>query len=821
MIRPLRNDSKGLLEGFLYGVISTLNNNIKDPQRLLEEARRQIQDLDTSSITLSSNKISSSELNKAIKTLYVWITAIYRAILVEESNSSKANAILENELSNYEQMILKGLKDLKAIQLIKDNNEYNDARVVDFSDGRNLEYSGSRLQVSDKGNYLELPVLSRNDYSNFIGEKDSLVSVSYSSPNVTVLKNKKSPVSAILDKDPRTSWIETVLSDYKLTHDESGTIYTGVGSIVTIDYQNIRLVNEINIKPSSEFKPRLIKLEYSSDGTSWTSVPGFTEPKNPFWWTIKTAPISLRFLKLTLVQENYKETTYHLPYLVHLNQQILDLLSGDNVSLRDVKKSEIENRETEIKTNLLLESLSILDKEIGSIIKRNEASHEIEYLQSLIEPILRFFGTEKSLGTVVKKNRESTVEIHKYVYIIGLAHVDISHKTYHKRGTFISPPYSFRGSLREVVLLSKEEIPTLTDSVGNQVESGTINYSIEIAPNKAVDILPKGASIVHEVVKINPDTRRGYVRFNTSDSNPLVWKDNVLLDSSEYVFTPSTKELKIVDSNLYSPWSIYHIKYVPSSGQDILDLTSVFTPTLLQNPETFAGTDSSGLIKLKYRPYVNYSNINNSTLFSKREGSSVFEYRSSVPQSIIDGEVWGIATSLIQDNPLSDTATTITLSGSDGDYFVAPGIAIIEDEQISFTGKTSNSLTGVTRGINGTKAVSHNQNTVIRSIGRTIYEPISVFVDGVKAINRTDYIKGEHPTTVLGSNQSKVHSYLHINDKLYFGSPIDHTKLIEVRYFTLAQYLKLIVSFQQTVAGNYSFTPVLNEANLLINTSRI
>jgi len=60
---------------------------------------------------------------------------------------------------------------------------------------------------------------------------------------------------------------------------------------------------------------------------------------------------------------------------------------------------------------------------------------------------------------------------------------------------------------------------------------------------------------------------------------------------------------------------------------------------------------------------------------------------------------------------LSDDATTITVDSTTG--FPATGTINIEDEQITYTGISSNSFTGCTRGANSTTAVSHSDDTPV------------------------------------------------------------------------------------------------------------
>ena len=70
-------------------------------------------------------------------------------------------------------------------------------------------------------------------------------------------------------------------------------------------------------------------------------------------------------------------------------------------------------------------------------------------------------------------------------------------------------------------------------------------------------------------------------------------------------------------------------------------------------------------------------------------------------------------TALINDGDgITNSDTTITFDTAIG-TFPENGTVFIEDEQISYTATTSTTLTGCTRGVNGTTAATHNNNAVI------------------------------------------------------------------------------------------------------------
>ncbi len=103
-----------------------------------------------------------------------------------------------------------------------------------------------------------------------------------------------------------------------------------------------------------------------------------------------------------------------------------------------------------------------------------------------------------------------------------------------------------------------------------------------------------------------------------------------------------------------------------------------------------------------------------------KSGGDIFTYSTTPQRCIQVAGLWGYhadydyawASSLdtVQDNPLSNSATTLNVS--DGNKFAIQQTIKIESEQLYITAIAPNALT-VIRGVNGTTAASHVQTTAI------------------------------------------------------------------------------------------------------------
>lgn len=89
-------------------------------------------------------------------------------------------------------------------------------------------------------------------------------------------------------------------------------------------------------------------------------------------------------------------------------------------------------------------------------------------------------------------------------------------------------------------------------------------------------------------------------------------------------------------------------------------------------------------------------------------------------KSTLDYQDLDYATTTVSDNPLTAGATTITVPSEGTRDFPEQGRLRIEDEEILYTGKTTTTFTGCTRGARGTRAVSHTQNTVVNNAYKVI-----------------------------------------------------------------------------------------------------
>jgi len=137
--------------------------------------------------------------------------------------------------------------------------------------------------------------------------------------------------------------------------------------------------------------------------------------------------------------------------------------------------------------------------------------------------------------------------------------------------------------------------------------------------------------------------------------------------------------------------------------------------------QTSLGSSTHGFILKRYSPYIvpllPIADINNASMWDiLSELASLVNYELGVTG---DGDVfWRPRTSIYTylNGAHNATVTTISTDGTNMDKFESSGIIETDIEVIEYTGKTSNSFTGCTRGARGSTAASHSDETIIRKI---------------------------------------------------------------------------------------------------------
>jgi len=165
------------------------------------------------------------------------------------------------------------------------------------------------------------------------------------------------------------------------------------------------------------------------------------------------------------------------------------------------------------------------------------------------------------------------------------------------------------------------------------------------------------------------------------------------------------------------------------SGSDIVTVTDFNHGAINGDTVFFSGASAVGGLTINGGYEITYIDSNTYTIDTDSPASSsatgggevIAEYEINIGLRIFTsstgwgaGRWGGFSTNAAVDylnGAINASATTITVDSTAG--FSTTGTILIDQELITYTGKTGTTFTGCTRGTNGTTAASHNDNATV------------------------------------------------------------------------------------------------------------
>lgn len=769
--------------------------------------------------------LSSRHLNREFEQIYLTLSALYRFLADLEKLQSTHQALADSDLSGLEQGVLKLLEDIRNFRILKLNPDWNDVKVISFRDGRNLSPSALRAVVDTHSQELIQKPILKSRILERAGSLRPSMEIEVLSDGLSGVGRKDHGPENAIDPSPETFWAEVLFAERPVFTTYDSELYEGVIVQATVDLKQLELLNTFEIKPFGLYPIRILNLETSTDGETFSPLSDFEEPSASLSWSnFRTDPVAARFVRLTLLQESFRGQEFLVPKKSIENHRLLDLLAEEDLRLFSDTRvdSEFETRLADFDqgARTLLDGLQPLEAGLGTTVLPAAELGPAERLKLLLSPSL---GSPSGSALSLLKREETAPQelssIFKIEYVLGLQHFEIGFTEYEPRSVYESPAFALTNTLFELALEAEETHATLLDG-STEIPASTVRYDVELAPYRSAPIVPLGTGEIFEVVTVDPATRTGFVRFATSTSNPPVFRNGTRLESGDYTFTPGDRKLEI-SNNAFLNRSHYLIRYVPTEGQDRLDVRELFTSLPIPRPEVFSGTDPAGRVRLSAAPFVNYEVVYDRELFYQPSSEARFYYRRELAQTLLDGEVFGTAETAL-DGDITASATVIPVDSVLSFYSPTssdlPGTFRIEDEIITYTSVSGGAFQGCVRGTSGTVAVAHTNQTRVVSTGRMVYEPLEVVVDGIRARNLTDYVRGEHPAFQEEDSALRVRSYIQAGANLYFAAPIKGAT-IEVRFRVLARYVKVRATLESTAPHQHSHTAAVSEVRILLSTA--
>ena len=304
----------------------------------------------------------------------------------------------------------------------------------------------------------------------------------------------------------------------------------------------------------------------------------------------------------------------------------------------------------------------------------------------------------------------------------------------------------------------------LSDSVSSAVYPLFIDSSGIIYHTDSVDdTILYSFTLTGSVYK--GSTNKNYLIFNNFD---LVSGVDKLAYSLTVIFKPLISgqsisiEYLLGELTTSATWTVLGTASYAVDGGSVTDKTfffddaTTFKKMWIRVKFTAGGSDTPTMndIIMEYLPVPTFKktwaiNVNCGDDVKRLDGALVATVgrelkgrleRAWWTKSVLDFQDLDYATTLVNDASFEAGDVTITVDSTAD--FPEQGRIRIDDEEITYTGKTPTTFTGCTRGARGTRAVAHSDDSVVNNAYRVIITELSVRVPVVLEDTEIEYIIG-------------------------------------------------------------------------------
>ena len=662
---------------------------------------------------------------------------------------------------------------------------------------------------------------------------------------------------------------------------QNGHVYESNGIVFDITYKFYKTINTNNIRlqPIADYPVRVLDIAYKTSTLSsdWITIPDF-DPANyqeTLDWIEWNGPrIHLTDLRVVIEQQNYTTNIYHIPSdLISNNQlwtQIVDKSYDETVHNLIVDEVIADKIQADPNLLTLLNAEYDLSNEIMNQNMSGKRSRIYDVIERTKNVVKQSITKEDSYYDGKKLfSNAPLVEVKKLQYICGLRSIEVNDYQYEPFGFYESQKFDVSSNPLEVSIETDEEHRYHTDGVtGIKFKNTSIEYELELGSNIVIPIAPSNnieetdygsyVSIVDEVLLVNGETLTALTRFYVPsfDSNvipviqirkngnrysPLILNSTVTSlpkynYTSSYITIGDHKYIKIIfNRETYDPRSVYTISYSASEDAAVIDINNKFDSNVTPEPEVFSSTDKQNKISLKYFPYIEYSIINNENLWRQQGSDQAWEFVPALsnytlgrisfntgdPYTITgNGTFWedgGIRT-FATGSIYGLTGASIQIVGDTKIYPISGVLSnsgIILSTPIDYAFLPSGVLpTGMQYIIGKTVTIDN----VTYGLSNTVYEPIKVYVNDVKATNMTDYTTLHH-NAFIPQDTTRIFEYIQAGKNVYFNASINGS--IEVVYSYMSEYIKVNALLRNHSVVNPTDTPVLSNILIKIKDSKI
>jgi hypothetical protein len=461
--------------------------------------------------------------------------------------------------------------------------------------------------------------------------------------------NKKHSIDKAIDGSNSSFWCEVILGDKPFSipmYDYHGNkvVESGAACKFVIKFDSISSINEIIIKPFSEFPLNIVNI-WAYENLNFNTVPIALLSEE----IISDEPIVIQFpaikcqkLEFIINQKNYTKQIYLITEKqannIEMWQKVSQLSYDGESELTHGGSSWVEeDDDLPIITHGELDKYWNEFEDKFSEIVNNKMVNNDDFVKSYYRVIASLLGDDSAKRLV-----------NKFEYVYGAYEIDVNGKTYSPSGVYVSREIPTVGNIRQIALNTDEKhtYVAFNDSGGlevcspdregsfqatsaewyiSPVENPSLDDWIPILPSEYTDsngllyvpcelllpnVLPSGDIVCK--------TRFPYYiptdLLPDGATVPVIRCNGEIIEFGiDYLFSDNDT---IVMLN-YEPNSVYSISYyVNVSFGDYVNISLDDPPATIRAinkkayKETFKGVDSQRRVKLSRSPYIDYASIN-------------------------------------------------------------------------------------------------------------------------------------------------------------------------------------------------------------------
>jgi hypothetical protein len=644
------------------------------------------------------------------------------------------------------------------------------------------------------------------------------------------------------------AWVSVLLTDTDvksyISDGDGNTIeYSGYNCLLRIFFNSPKNINSLAISPSTRYKLGISRLRYrkggiyASDDIGWENVTKTHYSNDIYNGNILNVissgystidmmfdPITASSIEILFTMPSYDVIRYNIDKSIIRSAMMWDDITDKEY---DDIVSKYSNMDVIGSPPPYIASTSYLDRTIIDITNLNDFNSMIKAVNSSLNinqdtelqqtGIPNIYLLNDRADEVALKGQLTTVN--KNEYIIGAYSIVSEYNNYNSNGSYISHDQygfdSYEGTVINVAIESDFEIPRLS----------SVEFFIVTDTNVEIPILPVGITTHREPMdsEIDDDGNAEFTTSMTPDGNVKVykWENNSKVLVGEF---PPNGDNKITASDL-NKMTMYAVEYVTNVNS--ITLSESITKPIWEDINI---TPIGNKVQLPTYPFVDYNYYDwDAKEWSRYEKVAGYYSDNTVLLQDIESPMWILPTGFTSGEFIHELTDrdNFAISGSfltSGDfYFTFNGKDRIDNqigaESYEYSYMWDVPVSGYVSGdfplassilLNDTLLdLDEDEYSSTYNINR--YEPVEVFINGVKATDMTNYKSNDQD--ILSQLTAQNYEYFLHNNILYLNGNLND-KRVSVRYKYLSKYIrvKIILSTNESIVSET--TPIVNDYTL-------